>query len=46
MKMPRLTADNRQWWILATMTRSLSMILLDETAVGRGAAHDPTQPFT
>jgi EmrB/QacA subfamily drug resistance transporter len=32
--MPRLTAENRKWWILATMTGSLSMILLDETVVG------------
>jgi MFS family permease len=34
MQMPRLSADNRKWWILATMTGSLSMILLDETVVG------------
>ena len=32
--MPRLTAENRKWWILATMTGSLSMVLLDETVVG------------
>ena len=31
--MPRLTAENRKWWILATMTGSLSMVLLDETVV-------------
>jgi EmrB/QacA subfamily drug resistance transporter len=34
MSMPRLTAQNRKWWILATMTGSLSMVLLDETVVG------------
>src|SRR5215469_14459213 len=32
--MPRLTAKNRKWWILATMTGALSMVLLDETVVG------------
>ena len=30
---PRLTAENRKWWILVTMTGSLSMILIDETVV-------------
>lgn len=32
--MARLTAQNRKWWILATMTGALSMILIDETVVG------------
>lgn len=32
--MPRLTAENRKWWILATMTGSLSMLLIDETVIG------------
>lgn len=32
--MPRLKAENRKWWILATMTGALSMILIDETVVG------------
>jgi EmrB/QacA subfamily drug resistance transporter len=31
--MVRLTADNRRWWILATMTGALSMVLIDETVV-------------
>ena len=31
--MPRITAENRKWWILVTMTGSLSMILIDETVV-------------
>ena len=31
---PRITAANRKWWILATMTGSLSMVLIDETVVG------------
>ena len=30
----RPTAANRKWWILATMTGSLSMELIDETVVG------------
>ena len=30
---PRITAANRKWWILATMTGSLSMVLIDETVV-------------
>ena len=30
---PRPTAANRKWWILATMTGSLSMVLIDETVV-------------
>jgi EmrB/QacA subfamily drug resistance transporter len=30
---PRLTAENRKWWILVTMTGALSMILIDETVV-------------
>jgi EmrB/QacA subfamily drug resistance transporter len=29
----RLTAENRKWWILATMTGAFSMVLLDETVV-------------
>src|SRR6478672_10343269 len=29
----RITDDNRKWWILATMTGSLSMVLIDETVV-------------
>jgi MFS family permease len=28
---PTLTEGNRKWWILATMTGTLSMILIDET---------------
>jgi EmrB/QacA subfamily drug resistance transporter len=32
--MVRLTAGNRQRWILATMTGALSMVLIDETVVG------------
>jgi EmrB/QacA subfamily drug resistance transporter len=31
--MVRLTAENRKWWILATMTGALSMVLIDETVV-------------
>lgn len=31
--MPRLTDQNRKWWILVTMTGALSMILIDETVV-------------
>jgi EmrB/QacA subfamily drug resistance transporter len=31
--MARLTAQKREWWILATMTGALSMILIDETVV-------------
>jgi EmrB/QacA subfamily drug resistance transporter len=26
--------DNRRWWVLATMTGSLSMIMIDQTVVG------------
>jgi EmrB/QacA subfamily drug resistance transporter len=29
----RITEDNRRWWILGTMTGSLSMILIDQTVV-------------
>ncbi len=29
----RITADNRRWWVLGTMTGSLSMILIDQTVV-------------
>ena len=32
--MARLTVENRKWWILATMTGALSMVLIDETVVG------------
>jgi EmrB/QacA subfamily drug resistance transporter len=31
--MIRLTTGNRKWWILATMTGALSMVLIDETVV-------------
>jgi MFS family permease len=31
--MPRMTAANRKWWILATMTGAFAMIMLDETVV-------------
>jgi EmrB/QacA subfamily drug resistance transporter len=31
--MARLTAENRHWWILATMTGAVSMVLIDETVV-------------
>jgi EmrB/QacA subfamily drug resistance transporter len=31
--MVRLTTGTRKWWILATMTGALSMVLIDETAV-------------
>ena len=31
--MARLTVENRKWWILATMTGALSMVLIDETVV-------------
>jgi EmrB/QacA subfamily drug resistance transporter len=31
--MARLTAANRRWWILATMTGALAMVLIDETVV-------------
>ena len=31
--MVRLTVENRKWWILATMTGALSMVLIDETVV-------------
>ncbi len=33
-RMPRITSDNRRWWVLATMTGSLSMIMIDQTVVG------------
>ena len=33
MRLPRITSDNRRWWILATMTGSLSMIMIDQTVV-------------
>jgi EmrB/QacA subfamily drug resistance transporter len=29
----RMTEGNRRWWVLATMTGSLSMILIDQTVV-------------
>jgi EmrB/QacA subfamily drug resistance transporter len=29
----RITDQNRRWWVLATMTGSLSMVLIDETVV-------------
>ena len=31
--MVRLTAENRKWWILATMTGAVSMLFLNETVV-------------
>ena len=31
--MPHITDENRRWWILITMTGSLSMILIDQTVV-------------
>jgi MFS family permease len=31
--MTGLNATNRNWWILATMTGALSMVLIDETVV-------------
>jgi hypothetical protein len=31
--MVRLTAENRRWWILTTMTGALAMVLIDETVV-------------
>ena len=31
--MVRLTVENRKWWILATMTGALSMVLIDGTVV-------------
>ena len=31
--LPSLNEGNRRWWILATMTGSLSMILIDQTVV-------------
>lgn len=31
--MIRLTAENRRWWVLATMTGAASMVVLDETVV-------------
>ncbi|HKG38613.1 MAG TPA: MFS transporter [Conexibacter sp.] len=33
MRLPRITDANRRWWILGTMTGSLSMILIDQTVV-------------
>ncbi len=33
MTRPRITEDNRRWWVLGTMTGSLSMILIDQTVV-------------
>jgi EmrB/QacA subfamily drug resistance transporter len=33
VRAPRLTDENRRWWVLATMTGSLSMILIDQTVV-------------
>jgi EmrB/QacA subfamily drug resistance transporter len=33
MRLPRLTEENRRWWVLTTMTGSLSMILIDQTVV-------------
>lgn len=30
----RITDGNRRWWVLGTMTGSLSMILIDQTVVG------------
>ena len=33
MKLPTITSENRRWWILATMTGSLSMIMIDQTVV-------------
>jgi EmrB/QacA subfamily drug resistance transporter len=32
--MLRITSSNRRWWVLATMTGSLSMIMIDQTIVG------------
>ncbi|HEY8583559.1 MAG TPA: DHA2 family efflux MFS transporter permease subunit [Capillimicrobium sp.] len=29
----RITDDNRRWWVLGTMTGSLSMVLIDQTVV-------------
>jgi len=34
--MVRLTAENRRWWILTTMTGALAMVLIDETVVSPG----------
>src|SRR3954469_5445722 len=31
--MAAITAENRKWWVLATMTLALSMILIDQTVV-------------
>lgn len=31
--MPRVTDENRRWWVLVTMTGALSMILIDQTVV-------------
>ena len=33
MGFPRITEANRRWWVLATMTGSLSMIMIDQTVV-------------
>ena len=33
MKLPTITSENRRWWVLATMTGSLSMIMIDQTVV-------------
>src|SRR5215510_11771739 len=30
---PLITAENRKWWILATATGCLTMVLIDETVV-------------
>jgi MFS family permease len=34
--MTRPATGNREWWILATMTGAMSVVLIDETAVGVG----------
>lgn len=31
--MAAITAENRKWWVLGTMTLALSMILIDQTVV-------------
>ena len=33
MKLPRITEQNRRWWILANMTGALSMMMIDATVV-------------
>ena len=33
MRFPGITDSNRWWWALATMTSSLSMIMIDQTVV-------------